>query len=87
MLGHVMAGTPTRRTRVFSSRTRARLTISRASSASVFSLPPGLGRFQTSHGVDCDKGGEDYSLFTSWGEVIVVEGPAVSWIFDVDGVE
>ena len=31
--------------------------------------------------------GEDYALFSSWGEVVVVAGPAVSRIFDVNGVE
>ena len=34
-----------------------------------------------------DERSEDYSLFPSWGEVVVLAGLAVSWIFDVDGVE
>ena len=50
-----MAGTPMRCARVFSSGIRARLTISYASSASVFSLLHVLGRFCVSHGVDRDK--------------------------------
>ena len=34
-----------------------------------------------------DKWGENYSLFASWGEVVVFEGPAVSRIPDINGVE
>ena len=34
-----------------------------------------------------DERGKDYPLFTSWGEVVVFEGPAVSRIPDVNGVE
>ena len=34
-----------------------------------------------------DEGGEDYSLFTSWSEVVVVVGPVVSQIPDIDGVK
>ena len=34
-----------------------------------------------------NEGGENYLLFMSWGEVIVVAGPAVSWIPNVNGVE
>ena len=55
VLGRVMAGTPARRARVFSSRIRARLTISHASSAFPLFLFHGLGRFRVSHGVDRDK--------------------------------
>ena len=34
-----------------------------------------------------DEGRENYSLLVSWGEVVVLAGPAVSWIFDIDGVK
>ena len=34
-----------------------------------------------------DEGGEDYPLFASRGKVVVVAGPAVSWIPNVNGVE
>ena len=34
-----------------------------------------------------NEGGENYALFASWSEVVVVAGPAVSRILDVDGVE
>ena len=55
MLGCVMAGTPARCARAFSSGTRARLTISRATSAFSLFLRPRLGCFLASHGVDRDK--------------------------------
>ena len=34
-----------------------------------------------------DEGGKDYSLLLSWGEVVVIAGPAVSRIPDINGVE
>ena len=34
-----------------------------------------------------DEGGKNYSLFMSWGEVVVIAGPTVSWIPDVNGVK
>ena len=34
-----------------------------------------------------DEGGEYYSLFAPQGEVVVVVGPAVSWIPNINGVE
>ena len=34
-----------------------------------------------------DEGRENYSLLVSWGEVVVLAGPVVSWIFDIDGVK
>ena len=55
MLGCVIVGTPARRVRAFSSGTRARLTISRATSAFSLFLRPGLGRFGASHRVDRDS--------------------------------
>ena len=55
VLGHMMAGTPARRARVFSSGTRAWLTTIHASSAFSLFLLHGLGCFRASHGVDCDS--------------------------------
>ena len=65
VLGHVTAGTPARRARVFSSGIRARLTISHASRAFSLSLRPGLGRFLASHGVDRDRWGFSDESFLS----------------------
>ena len=54
VLGHVMAGTPARCVRAFSSGIRARLTTIHAPSAFSLFLLHVLGRFGASHGVDCD---------------------------------